>query len=143
VTVVVGVTPQPLMRVLEHLFRKYPEIHIVGRPRDIDRIKRQAGLLSPDMIVLHQRLLGKEARETIAAVKRSSPGSKLILIRSDEVRGGPRYGADAHVAEEAIVRRLPDIVARLAEQKGNRGLRERQDRCGKGLGAAPTLTTTH
>lgn len=124
VKVVVGVTPQPLMRVVEHVFRKYPEIHIVARLRDVDRIKRCAGLLFPDMIVVHQRLLGKEAQETIAALKRTSPGSKLILIACERVRGGPRYGADARLAEEAIVRRLPDIVQRLAGRGRNRGLRE-------------------
>lgn len=116
VTVVVGITPQPLLRVVEHLFGEHPEIRIVARPTDAGRIKRQAGLHAPDLIVVHQRLLGKVAHETIADLKRSSPGSKLILIRSDQAWGGRRYGADANLAEEAIVRRLLTTVERLAEE---------------------------
>jgi DNA-binding NarL/FixJ family response regulator len=115
--VLVGVMPPPLLRVVEYLFRKHPDIQIVARPRQARNIARHACRYLPDMIVINQRLLGKEALETIAQIKRCSPGSKLILIRSDDVRGGRRYGADAYLAEEAIVRRLLVVVQRLAEER--------------------------
>lgn len=114
--VVVGVTPLPLLRAVEHLFRRNPAIQIVARPRNASMMRRQAGRFSPDMIIVHQRLLGKQARETIAATKRNSPGSKLILVRCQGVWGGRRYGADANLAEGAVVRTLLVVLKRLAKE---------------------------
>lgn len=115
VTVLVGAMPAALLRVVEHLLHEQPEIQIVARPRQAGSVARYASRIFPDLIIVHQKLFGKAAHETIVRIKSLSPDSKLIVIRPDGARGGRRCGADVYLDKEAIVRRLLPIVRRLAE----------------------------
>jgi hypothetical protein len=76
---------------------------------------RRAGRRAPDVVVASVRALGREQAAFSAEIRRSSPGSKVILIHPVPV---PREasGADAHIEESAVVRRLVPSVERLTAE---------------------------
>jgi hypothetical protein len=107
--------------VIDHLLRDC-SLQIVERVEDAALLPRRAACLSPDLIVAHPRALGKEPAGLVAAVRGSSPGSRLVLI-SSFVGPAPRLrccGADALLEEEALVTRLLPTLLELAP-RGPRG----------------------
>jgi len=117
--VLVVVRTRPLMRVIDYLFCNEAELRIVARSNNGDRLVQYAACLRPELIVAHERLLGKTASVAVAEIKRSSPASKLILICSSRCSSQKspyelcRCGADACLREEALVQQLPSVVRKL------------------------------
>ena len=107
-----------LSRVIAHLLHDHPELRIVATLSDGDHLSHQAALFLPDVIVVNQRLLGRELPETLVDLKRSSPGSKLILIRADSVLTVRRDSdqADGLLEEEALVQGLVPVMRSLVER---------------------------
>lgn len=115
VTVLLGVVPPALCRVLDYLLRDRFEFRVVGHCGEKNALRRQAVRLLPDVLVINDRLLGKEPGDMIAHLKRFTPRSKLIVIASPETTGQwRRLGADACLSEEALVRRLAVRLRQLA-----------------------------
>ena len=112
----VAVSPPALFQVIEYLFRDRPEFEIVGSPRGARRVRRQGGRLLPELVVVNVNPLKSGVCRTVQSLKRSSPGSKLILICP--VKGfapsARRSGADACLEAEALVGRLLRTAQRLA-----------------------------
>jgi len=112
----VAVSPPALFQVIEYLFRCRPEFEIVGSPRGASGVKLQGERLRPELIVVNVKPLGSGVCRTVQSLKRSSPGSKLILICP--VKGlassARRSGADACLEAEALVGRLLQTAQRLA-----------------------------
>lgn len=119
VEVLVAVEPAPLLRVIEHLFRRRPEFRIVARPSGGSALVRQASRLRPELIIFNMRLLGQEASKIIREVKLASPDSKLIV--TGFLQGfrlhARECGADAYLEEEQLVRRLVPTAQRLLSQR--------------------------
>ena len=119
VDVLVAVEPAPLLRVIEHLFRRRPEFRIVTRRSGGSALVRQASHLRPELIIFNMRLLGQEASKIIREVKLASPGSKLIV--TGFLQGfrlhARECGADAYLEEEQLVRRLVPTAQRLLSQR--------------------------
>lgn len=113
--VLVAVKPRSLVRLIEHLFHDDPELFIVGRPAEGTGLARRARRLAPDVVVASTRLLGRKHGPVLADLRRFSPASKLILICPAEAFGSVARAsaADAHLAEEAIVRRLVPTLRQL------------------------------
>jgi DNA-binding NarL/FixJ family response regulator len=114
--VLMAVQPAALARVVEHLLGDPREVAVVARVEEGRSLPRRAERSSPDVIVANARLLGREIGPAVAAVKDSSPLSKLIVISpfKDLAREARRCGADATLEEETLVRRLPGALKALA-----------------------------
>jgi DNA-binding NarL/FixJ family response regulator len=110
-TVLVVVRPLRLRRVIEELLRDRPGLRIV-RSEEAPGLHRRAARLAPDVVVASVRALGREQAAFSAEIRRSSPRSKVILIHSVPVTRDAS-GADAHIEESAVVRRLVSSVERL------------------------------
>jgi two-component SAPR family response regulator len=113
--VAVGVSPRPLLRVIEHLLCSERSLEIVSRCSSRNHLLSHSCRLSPELIVVNTRLLGRRVSETLAEMRRISPGSRLILI--DPFKGFTAQtracGADGHLYEEVLVKTLPKVVRRL------------------------------
>lgn len=111
--IVVAVKSLALRHVVQHLLDREPEVEIVRLGKSLAQRTRGE---APDLVVASACLSCSPARATIAAAKRSYPGSKLIIVSSVEgfARDLRRSGADACLAEEALVKRLLPTVAVLA-----------------------------
>jgi hypothetical protein len=116
VRMLVAGTPPALFQVIEYLFRAWPEFEIVESSRGARGVGRQGGRPRPELIVVNVDPLRTGVCRTIQSLKRSSPGSKLILICT--VKGfalsARRCGADACLEVEALVGRLLQTAQRLA-----------------------------
>jgi DNA-binding NarL/FixJ family response regulator len=101
--------------VIEHLLRHSEAVEILGSVEEASRLVPLALPRAPDVILANLRLLGKEPSELIAAIKRSSPVSRLVLTSHVEVLppAAERWGADACIAEEALVERLLPLLGKL------------------------------
>src|SRR5688500_7538539 len=84
IRILVAVESAGLSRVIEHLLSGQPSLQVVRA--DGPLAAPEAGGLHPDLIVTNARSFGKELKRAVDAIKRSSPGSKLIVIYSDEER---------------------------------------------------------
>ena len=108
VRLLVAVSPPALFQVIEHLFHGRPEFELVESRRGLRAPERQAGRQLPDLIVANVRPLRTRICRVVTAMKRYSPGSKLILIcpvKGFEQRAR-ECGADACLEEELLVGRL-------------------------------------
>ena len=108
VRVLVAVSPPALFQVIEYLFRGRPEFEIVRSLR---------GVVVPELIVVNVKPVSSGVCRTVQSLKRSSPGSKLILICS--VKGfassARRCGADACLEAETLIGRLLPTAQRLVK----------------------------
>jgi chemotaxis response regulator CheB len=97
-----------LQHLIQHLLSTVPAIKVLIRRRRGGNLARAVRRSLPDVVVANARLSRVHAGETVAAIKGSSPGLKLIMICS--VGGFERdvlkCGADACLAEETLVRQL-------------------------------------
>jgi DNA-binding NarL/FixJ family response regulator len=117
----VAVEPLALFRVMK-LILDASEIQILARPQDVSRLLRQARRLQPDLLITNARLLGEQACEVLASLKRSSPRSKIILTDFDARLASiaTRCGADVYLEEDLLVGRLLATVRRLTTARRSR-----------------------
>src|SRR3712207_626421 len=104
--VLLALASPALLRVAEHLLRDLPAVDIVDRSTSAEALRRDAARLAPDLIVMSTQLLGREVEQGAAALKDASPGTKLVIITSDDEwrpAGDHRRGADAALDEEDLV----------------------------------------
>jgi len=114
-SVLIAVQPESFVRLIEHVLGEEPGLRVVGRLSKGDSIARSVGRLAPDVIITNTRLFGREHGQVLAGLKRSSPGSTLILLT--QAFGGPfpaPSGADGWLSEEAVVEQLVPMVQKLA-----------------------------
>ncbi len=119
IRVLVAVKSLALQHLIEHLLKTRPDLELrIGRG-DADKLALAVRRSVPNLVIANSKLSGAHAQETAALLKRSSPGSKLILICSvegfeSELR---KWGADACLAEEALVRQLVPTVSELSSSR--------------------------
>ena len=120
VKLLVAVSPPALFQVIEHLFRGRPEFELVESRRGFRAPERQEGRELPDLIVVNVRPLRTRICRVVSAMKRYSPGSKLILICPVKGFAHParKCGADACLEEERLVGRLLSMARELSEIDG-------------------------
>ncbi len=113
-TIVVAVLPASLSRLVEYRLHGARGMEVVARTTQLETLVNQAAVLSPDVIVTNERLLG-DAGSAVRLLKRFSPGTRIVLIDTDDAFGpGTRpCGADAYIRQEALVRRLVPAIERL------------------------------
>ncbi|MBI2816466.1 MAG: response regulator transcription factor [Acidobacteria bacterium] len=116
IEVLVAVEPEPLMKLIEHLLQR-PEFRVVKKLHEWPALPKQAVRLHPHLIITNARLLGNQAASIIADLKFSSPSSKIIVVSfpHDLSRQARRWGADAYLREEHLVRRLVLTARKLVK----------------------------
>lgn len=116
VTVLAWVRPPALARAIEWILRESPEVRVVTHNSRGPRLSRLARRWRPRLLLVSAELLAKdEGIRVLRALKRSSPRSKMVLICFSQERVGKagRWGADACLATEVLVRRLRPTVRKL------------------------------
>jgi DNA-binding NarL/FixJ family response regulator len=110
-TVLVAARPS-LLRLIEHLLRDSPDLRVLGHRGSARALPRRAARASASVVVASGRHLGRECAAALEGVRRSSPRSKLVLlrVRDDHIL----RAADAELEEDALVRSLLPTVRRLA-----------------------------
>lgn len=119
IKVLIGGSPA-LARLLRHLFDVHPEFEIVGDYAGSKDLEIQAARLLPELIVANVKPVSTAAGCVAAAIKRSSPASKLILIFPfrDLMSAARKSGADACLHQENLVLRLvPAAIALSARTR--------------------------
>ncbi len=122
ITTLALLTPPALARIVWWLLGDSSHIRVLAPVGRRQRLGRIAGRLRPQLLLVSAELLAKEQRNAVEAVKRSSPGSKLILICTSDVLAheARRWGADACLQTAVLVRRLLPTVQKLVVQTGDR-----------------------
>jgi hypothetical protein len=123
--ILIAVEPEPFVRLIEHVLQGHPGLQVVGRSPKSDSLAIRAGRLAPDVIIANTRL-HRRKDHVLADLKRSSPGSRLILLTHDldPLATGPE-GPEAEYAclpEDAIVRRLLPVIRTLVARAGSHPL---------------------
>jgi DNA-binding NarL/FixJ family response regulator len=115
IRVVIAAGPRPLVRAVEHLLTGQEDVQIVSRSSQLQHLLMYASALQPDLIVAHSRLMGTEVCQTIAEIRRRSPGCKLILVACpfEDPQTVADCGADADLEEDALVASLPPLVRKV------------------------------
>jgi len=108
------IRPAGLLRVVEQILGQRPDLRIVGRFGVTRQFADRLAELQPQLIVASVRSLGREHAVIAARLRRSSPGSKLILIHPVSVFPCEATGPQWHLTEDALVRGLIPAVERLA-----------------------------
>lgn len=119
-TLLVAVKSAVLYRVIEHLFDEQRDFRVVAAPRG-GSLEQHAGRILPELVIAHAGLLGREACATVAALKRLSPQTQVILLCS--MKGLARVSRKccaSYLDEEAVVRSLPAAARRLAAKRQSR-----------------------
>ncbi|MBI3932750.1 MAG: response regulator transcription factor [Acidobacteria bacterium] len=111
IRVLVAVRPKGLLRAVEAVLRESPGVRVVGRLVDGRRLAHRTAQLDPDVVVAGVRALGRQQAAVVAAIRRGSPGTKLVLIHPFAVGRGS--GAEAYVEEPAVFERLVPCIERL------------------------------
>jgi chemotaxis response regulator CheB len=114
--VLVAVESLALQHLIQHLLSTTPEITLLTRRSRGASLAQAVRRSLPDLVVANTRLSRADARETVATIKGSSPGLKLIMICSVDgfERDVRKCGADACLAEEELVRLLKPTVSMLS-----------------------------
>jgi hypothetical protein len=112
--VVLVIRPRRLLRVVEEILGARPNLQVVGRFGEVSRLASRLGRLRPQLVVASVRSLGREHAAISTQIRRSSPGSKLILIHPVPVFPCEAHGAQLHLTEDVLVHGLIPAVARLA-----------------------------
>jgi hypothetical protein len=113
--VLLAVKSLALQHLIECLLKSRPELEILVGRAERNTLAQLLRRSLPHLVVASSRISGP-AKETAALVKRSSPGTKLIVICSVDGFGRDlrKCGADASLAEESVVRRLMSTVTSLS-----------------------------
>jgi DNA-binding NarL/FixJ family response regulator len=106
---------QQLLRpALVHFLSTLPDVRVVDQCAEVGDAAGMVESLRPDTVVLDNTGLGNPTQLT-AAIAHASPSSRLIEIGSSD----PAYrsaalqaGALAYIADDAIDRELPPLLAR-------------------------------
>ena len=118
VAVVLVIRPKGLLRVVEEILGARPDLQIVGRYGETRRLASRLSRLQPQLVVASVRSLGREHAAISTQIRRSSPGSKLILIHPVPVFPCEALGPQLHLTEDVLVRGLIPAVERLAGESG-------------------------
>jgi hypothetical protein len=108
----------PLSRIIGHLFRGGSEFEVIGTLRGLGSLERQAGRLFPELIVANVKPVSMGIPRAVAAIKRCSPLSKLILVCAVEDLAGAarKYGADAWLTDEKLTGHLLRLARDLSDR---------------------------
>jgi hypothetical protein len=119
VKVVIGVSPRSLLRAVEHLLGSEKSLQIVSRSTRKSHLLAHSCGLSPEVIVVNTHLLGRQVAESIAQIRRRSPGSWVILAFpfKEFSRTVGNCGADGGLSEEDLVFGLPRMIRRLSRKR--------------------------
>jgi hypothetical protein len=111
------VSDPPLARIIEQLFRRRPEFEVTGAVSGVEDFGWQAERLLPELIVADVKPVSVGICRLVAAIRQSSPVSRLILICPVEglARLARKCGADACLTDERLAGRLLRTAANLAE----------------------------
>ena len=121
--VLVAVTPDALTRVIVHLLlQAFPTIEIVSCVCETRRLVRHAERLLPHVIIINEPSVESNAEVSLEALKKASPGSKLIVTSWDDSYSGRRHlsNVDAHINEALLIRKLLPTVRRLCASHGHK-----------------------
>ena len=118
ITILIVSSPS-LSRIIEHLFHGRSEFEVVGTLSGLESLGRQAGRLLPELIVANVKPLSIRVCRVVAAIKQSSPLSKLILICpiEDLARVARRCGADACLNDEKLAGHLLRTARTVTERR--------------------------
>lgn len=118
-SVLIAVEPPSLERVICHVLRAESGFRVVGgSPKGVSPAN-QAARLSPSVIVVNHRLR-KHQQQLLIDLKRSSPGSTLILLTHSLDESAPPREADACLPEDAVVKRLLPMIRKTALRAADR-----------------------
>jgi DNA-binding NarL/FixJ family response regulator len=118
--VLIAVQPPSFQRIIEYVLHGHPGLRLVGGAPERNSPVDKAARLAPDVIIASTRLHGREPGDIVAALKRSSPASTLILLTHELDLPGPHKGADAWLPEDSVVRQLLPVIRKLADRVKNR-----------------------
>jgi DNA-binding NarL/FixJ family response regulator len=117
ITILIVSSPS-FSRIMMHLFRGQSEFEVVGTLSGLESLGEQAGKLLPELIVASVKPVSIRICRAVAAIKRSSPRSKLILICpvEDLARVARKCGADACLSDEKLAGQLLRTARTLSER---------------------------
>ena len=105
----------PFVHAIRHVFEGRDEFEIVGESGSVRRLVEASEEIVPQLIVADLRPVRTAICAAVLAIKHRIPLAKLILIcpLTELDPAGRRCGADACLAPEDIVSRLPRTVSAL------------------------------
>jgi len=114
--VLVAVKSLRLHRVIEHLLHARRDLKVLARVEDRVQLPSALRRQFPRIVIADAAPIGLDFERSITVLKRSHPDTKLLVICSVSgfAREMRRRGADACLAEEALVKRLLPTVSVLA-----------------------------
>ena len=118
-SVLIAVEPPSLQRLIEHVLHGESGLRVVGASTRSLSPANQAARLSPNVIVVNHRLQ-KHQGHVLVDLKRSSPGSTLILLTHSLAESAPPREADACLPEDAVVRQLLPMIRKTANRAADR-----------------------
>ena len=118
-SVLIAVEPPSLQRLIQHVLQGESNLRVVGGSSKGLSPAHQAARLSPTVIVVNHRLQ-KQQVHVLVDLKRSSPGSTLILLTHSLAEPASPGEADACLPEDAVVRRLLPMIRKTALRAADR-----------------------
>lgn len=118
-SVFIAVEPPSLQRLIEHVLHGESGLRVVGGSSKSLSPARQVARLSPSVIVVNHRLQRRQGH-VLVDLKRSSPGSTLILLTHSLAESAPPREADACLPEDAVVKRLLPMIRKAAFRAADR-----------------------
>jgi hypothetical protein len=117
-TTILIVSQPSIARFIELLFRGHAEFEVVGTLAGLGSLGRQSGRLLPQLIIANVKPVSSGICRVVAAIKRSSPLSKLILTCpvEDSSRLARKHGADAYLKNEMLAGQLLRVARSLSER---------------------------
>jgi len=105
-----------LFNAIRHVFQGRDEFEIIGQSGTVRGLALKSEQLVPELIVANLKPVRNGICSAVLAIKHSSPLSKLILIcpLTDLNQTGRRCGADACLAPDNLLVRLPRTAAALS-----------------------------
>jgi DNA-binding NarL/FixJ family response regulator len=116
-TVLVGAKPPRLLHAIEELLGQRPDFRIVGSAEGTADLAPRVRKLAPDVVVASLRALGRDHERIAQQIRQSRRATRLVLIHSVSVRPGDLRGADAHVDEQVLLKRLLPTIDRIARAR--------------------------
>lgn len=118
-SVLVSVEPTSLQRLIGYVLQGESGLRVVfGSSKGLSPASL-AARLNPNVIVVNHRLQKRQS-QVLADLKRTSPGSTLILLTHSLAESAPPREADACLPEDAVVRQLLPMIRKTALRAANR-----------------------
>jgi DNA-binding NarL/FixJ family response regulator len=116
VKILVAVKPPALHHAIVSLLRTRPDFEIAGSQGGFRNLRQRLRRLLPALVVVNVSPFEADLCWAVATLKRSSPGSKVILLSAveDFAYQAKRCGADAYLHEDRLIDRLPRMAGALA-----------------------------